>query len=578
MRLRYTQFNRRNRRRNLKGIMTPDALQRACADVQSGHVARAIGRLQTLAGARPFDPAVLQPLAYAYVSIGRFAEAEPVLRRLVALVPQSVQVVDLMGFCLISLKRYGEAAGWYERVLIQFPASAVCCCNYGIALTELGLYANASAQFRRAQTLDPQMAAAFYNGGNASFSLGRMDEAEEQYMRTLTIAPQFAAAYAGIGGVRQAQGRFAEARAAFARAVALAPKSTGFHLALARSARFVEGDSRLLELKKLAVTAGRLGELERAYLHFALGKAYDDLHRPALAMAEWQAANAAKRRAIEYDEAARLRSLERIAEIFSAEFLAAHRGASADETPIFIVGMPRSGTTLVEQILASHPAVLGGGELTALEDLAREGAADGMLPPAARMSSDWLTDFGRRYASALAACVPAGENFKRITDKMPDNFRFVGLIHLALPGAKIVHVRRSPADTCLSCYSILFQRRQEYTYDLGELGRYYRAYDRLMAHWRAVLPADAWLEIRYEDFVANFEVTARRLIAFCGLDWNERCTRFHQTERLVCSASLQQVREPLYGHSVGRWQAYAAGLAPLFAALGPELSPQDNRP
>jgi len=224
--------------------------------------------------------------------------------------------------------------------------------------------------------------------------------------------------------------------------------------------------------------------------------------------------------------------------------------------------MPRSGSTLIEQILASHPSVAAAGEISDLPDL----VADlGPFPEAAASApSERLRRLGHDYVARLGARAPSAA---RITDKMPANFRLVGLIHRALPQAYIIHSRRDPLDTCLSCYSKLFTEGHLYTYDLGELGRYYRAYAALMEHWRGVLPPGRMLEVHYEALVDDIEGEARRLVAYCGLPWDDRCLAFYRTARPVRTASANQVRRPIYRSSLARAAAYGALLQPLYQAL-----------
>jgi hypothetical protein len=267
---------------------------------------------------------------------------------------------------------------------------------------------------------------------------------------------------------------------------------------------------------------------------------------------------------VRYDEAAELSSFAAIAKRFTPEAMQALQGSGdPSELPVFVVGMPRSGSTLVEQILAAHPKVLGAGELGDFGVAAAGGYAHSSRTAFA-LTAEGVRGIGARYAQKLRTLAPQAE---RIADKQPANFMFVGLIHLALPRARIVHVRRDPRDTCLSCYAQALTSAIPYSGDLGELGRYYRAYEKLMAHWRAVLPPGAMLEIDYEDIVGDFATQARRLVEFCGLEWDERCLDFHTVERPVFTASAYQVRRPLYAGSIGRWRHYQEWLGPLFEAL-----------
>ena len=232
--------------------------------------------------------------------------------------------------------------------------------------------------------------------------------------------------------------------------------------------------------------------------------------------------------------------------------------------------MPRSGTTLIEQILASHPQVFGGGELwhfrKAVEGIRTALGGSPTFPElVSGMTGDDFRSLGVRY---LAEIKPLARSAAHITDKMPANFMFAGLIHLALPNAPIIHTIRDPVDTCLSCFSKLFAGEQNHTYDLAELGRYYRHYQALMEHWHHVLPPGRILEVRYEDVVADLEGQARRIIAHCGLDWDPRCLAFHRTDRPVRTASATQVRQPIYNSAVGRWRVHEPFLGPLLAELG----------
>jgi hypothetical protein len=286
-----------------------------------------------------------------------------------------------------------------------------------------------------------------------------------------------------------------------------------------------------------------------------------------------------KRKRIAYDEAATLGLFDRLRSVFDRGLFEAHLGGgSRSSLPVFVIGMPRSGTTLIEQILASHPAVHGAGELSEFDRLAKQicdarGEAFRLPEGARALEPGDLLRLGESYAAGLQRLAPGAE---RVTDKMPANFLYAGLIHLALPHARIIHVLREPRDTCLSCYSKLFTEEQNFTYDLGELGRYYRRYTKLMTHWRDVLPDGRMLEIRYEDVIADLEGSARQLIEHCGLDWDPRCIAFHKSQRPVRTASAAQVRRPIYRTSLGRWRAYEPHLAPLLTELGVLAEPRTD--
>jgi hypothetical protein len=360
--------------------------------------------------------------------------------------------------------------------------------------------------------------------------------------------------------------------AAFERAHELAPHAGAPLLGIAQVKTFRDAaDPHLAAMQAVEADLASLAPIQRLHLHFALAKAYDDLGRAEDAIAQLHAGNAIKRQSVGYDEARALGLFERVKQTFDADFMATPRAGFADGAPIFIIGMPRSGTTLVEQIISSHPEVGAAGEIAAMNEVAR---ALGPFPDAARGFGD--ADFsrlGQEYVRRLRARAPAAAH---VTDKTPSSVYFVGLIHLALPNAKIVHVMRDPVDTCLSCYSRLFTHEQAHTYDLAELGRYYRAYHDLMRHWHDVLPEGRMLDVRYERIVADTESEARRMLAHCGLAWNERVLTFHQNHRAVNTASASQVRQPIYSTSVARWRRYETHLQPLLTALGDLAAPTNS--
>ena len=304
--------------------------------------------------------------------------------------------------------------------------------------------------------------------------------------------------------------------------------------------------------------------------HFALAKAYRELGEPDRGFAHLLQGNAVYRSQIEYDEAATLDALDNLAQVFSAELLDARKNLGDPSTvPVFIVGMPRSGTTLVEQILASHSAVFGAGERKILAETVERAVAaqlGGEKYPGIiwTMPDATLREMGARCVAELRKLAP---DARRITDKMPSNFVFIGLIRLILPNACIIHVKRDPVDNCLSCFATLFTQVQPFAFDLAELGRCHRRYQQLMTHWRSVLPPGAMLEVEYETLVQDFEAQARRIVAYCGLDWQPACLEFHKTSRPVKTASMVQVRQPLYRTSVGRWRPDPAVLQPLLDAL-----------
>lgn len=494
----------------------------------------------------------------------RDEEAVDAFQKALTLRPDLLPAWEHLGFAQSRLGQHQQALHCFERVLAAKPGQPDTHLNYGVALAEAGRHEEAVMHFRKVVALRPDDAHAFHNLGTSLSMLDCPAEALAAFERALAITPGLAEAERGIGNVLVQLGKRQEARERFERAVALAPKTAAFHRALADVKDFVQGDSQLVTLEDLARNEDSMSVKERIELHFALAKADDDLQRYGLAFEHLEKGNALKRASCVYDEEAELAAIAAIAEAFSSELIRAKRGmGDPSDVPVFIVGMPRSGTTLVEQVLASHPLVFAAGELP---DFGRASAcryAGAPLPfdPIALSTAD-LEGIAVRYLNRI---LPKAPSAKRITDKLPANFRLLGLIHLALPNARIIHVRRDPMDTCFSIYTKLFLDNIGFAYDLGELGRHYRAYETLMEHWRAVIPG--MVEVQYEDLVADFDNEARRVVAACGLDWDDNCRAFMNNQRSVRTASALQVRQPVYGSSVGRWRHYAEHLGPLIEAL-----------
>lgn len=306
--------------------------------------------------------------------------------------------------------------------------------------------------------------------------------------------------------------------------------------------------------------------------HFAMGKALDDLDRPEEAFAHYQAGCRLKRSQFDYRVESDERALRSFAEHLDAGLMS-RLGASGhpSNAPIFVVGMMRSGTSLMEQIIASHPEVYGAGELMDFLSVTQEFCQRAERFDSASVA-EWvkqlgpvqLQEWGTHYLQRAGK--RAGQA-RRFTDKLPMNFKLLGLIHLVFPNARIIHMKRDPLDTCWSCYTQLFAAAHPFSFDLSEMGRYYRAYEDLMAHWRRVLPTGAMLEVQYEELVSNQEEISRQVLNFCGLDWSDACLQFHKTERVVRTASQYQVKQPMNKTSVLRSRRYEPWLGELIAAL-----------
>ena len=475
----------------------------------------------------------------------------------------------------MSVGDWPKALAAYDALLRLEPGHVPSLNNRGIVLSSLGRHAEALASFEAVLAINPDDPLALNNRGEELQRLMRPDEALASYDAAIALAPDFPEAHGNRGHLLSQLGRIGEAIQALERAIQIEPANPRFYQHLAPLRRFDAGDPLIKQMQRLAARPG-LSPEGRVELGFALAKALGDTGAHDQAFEELARANGLKRSGFDYDEAATLGELERIGRLFGEDFLARTVGAGdPGPAPIMIVGMPRSGSTLVEQILASHPKVFAAGERCDLDDAIAEALQRAGAEPfpegAAGLTPRAIGDLGRDYAQRLGALAPSAE---RIVDKRLSNFRHLGLVHAALPGARFVYVRRDPVDACMSCYSRLFGGDQPFAYDLGELGRYHRALDDLMRWWRELLPATAFLELDYEALVADPEPEVRRLLAHCGLEWDPSCLEFHRTQRQVRTSSASQVRRPLYTGAIGASRPYLRRLGPLLEAL--DAKPQDR--
>jgi len=555
-------------------VLKPDFAQ---AHANLGHVRKQQGALEEAAACYRRAIACKPDFVEAHAllggvlqTLGRLEEAAASFSRTIELVPDSPLGYFNLGNALREQGRLDDAILCHRKAVALAPDYAEAHTNLGNELADRQLTEEAIACHRRALALRPDYAEAHNNLGNALGQIGRVDEAIDCHRTAIALQPDFAEAYSNLGIELQQQGSLDEAWDAYEKAVSLAPRRPIFYHMLASTGKLRADSPHVARLEALAAARDQLPASEQMYLHFALGVVYGASGRHRESFHHQLEGNRLKRRDIPYDEATALATLQHLRVVFTRDVLAAGSALGvASQLPIFVVGMPRSGTTLVEQILASHPSVFGAGELMDLPILlGQQKSSTGVTnfdQAITALKSEGLARLGAAYVEKLRAHAPAAS---RIVDKLPDNYMRLGFIHLALPRAKIIHVRRDPVDTCLSCFSKLFVGELPYAYDLAEIGRYYRAYEAVMAHWHAVLPPGVVLDVQYEDVVADLEGQARRMLAHCDLPWDDRCLSFHTTRRTVRTASVTQVRKPLYGSSVGKWHVYGDLARPLFDALG----------
>jgi tetratricopeptide (TPR) repeat protein len=438
----------------------------------------------------------------------------------------------------------------------------------GELLHEQNRLTEAATAYEQAYRAAPGTAYGLLCKAKACAIRGQLAEAQ-RYLEELVRHPASRAedakarsvAYQGLGDLLTEAGRFDEGWASYERAIALWPAQAEAYLGLMKSRKIVAADRPIVATILRRLEATDLTPPDRMVLHFAAGKALDDLRDYRAAIAQFDAANRIRRKLNPFDRRAFERLVDRFIARFTREFFADHASLvrNDDETPVLVLGMPRSGTTLIERFISTHPRVGGGGELPFWMKNAGawvEAEPEKLAAGADSVCAEYLRVLRTIDSEAL-----------RVTDKAPANFAWIGLLHVLMPKARFVHCRRNPIDTCLSIYSTYFTSTWAFASDWGDLASFYRQYLRLMAHWRSVIPSDRLLEVDYEDAASTPEQTARRLIGFCGLEWDDACLRPDRNEDAIRTASMWQARQPVYRSAVERWRNYEPWLGELRALL-----------
>ena len=506
-------------------------------------------------------------LGLAFQKRREFEPAIACFRQAIALVPDYMNARLNLGNVLSDSGKYDEAIAQFRKLVEIAPQSREGHFNLARALKTAQRFDEAAAEARKVVALDPRNIEARNLLSWCLLKLERYEEAEAETRQALSLDPRSVEAHDRLGTILTTLGRFDEAVESYEAALAVRPNDPAALYGLTNASKTYSTAAMADRIEAL-LTAGPAQE-QKSLLHFSLGKIYDDLDDCERAFESYRRGNELAVPETSFDANIWAEYVDRMIAAFTPAFFETRKSfASSSRRPVFIFGMPRSGTTLTEQIIASHPDVAAGGELETMGDLSRD--LPERLGTAARFP-ECVVDMDESAAAAvakdyLAVLEKIDAAASRVTDKMPQNFQILGLMALLFPQATFIHCRRDPLDTCLSCYFTKFDRHLEFSYSLENLGAYYRGYRRLTAHWRKVLPAKM-LEIDYEDMIADQEGVSRRLIAHCGLEWDDRCLAFHKTDRAVTTASAWQVRQPIYKASLKRWQRYERFLAPLRAAL-----------
>ena len=497
---------------------------------------------------------------------GELAQAVALLEKAVAIDTDEPTAWNNLGNLLVDLGRPADALGKYRQALKLDGRYVSAHYNLAKALQQSGRPGQAVTHFEAAQALLPGEAQIAASLGAALLEDGRSDAALLQCERAVTLAPQLAEGHNNLGLVRLARAAFDAAAQSFRQALDRDPDYAAAAANLTRTRRFADAsDPDILRIEEL-LARGPVEPQVEVELRFALGKAYDDTNDFERAIGHYLRGNTLKRQTVQFDRARhRQQTVARIQHYDAALYRnRAAREECSEALPVFIVGMPRSGTSLVEQILAAHPAIFGAGELPDIGLIEQELATGSMdFSWVEQLEQPVLDEQAARYLRKLEA--RAGADARRVVDKTPTNFLNLGLIALLFPGARVIHCRRDRRDCGLSIFFRHFTGGHGYAYDLGDIRAFHDDYVNLMAHWADVALPLQMLHVSYEELVADLEGQARGIIEFCALPWHSACLNFHQVERTVYTASVWQVRQPVYQRSVGRWKHYAAYLDTLWA-------------
>ncbi len=488
--------------------------------------------------------------------------------------------------------RYEAAVASYRITLDKFPNDPYAHNNLGAALSALGRLHEAEASFQTSARLKQDYAEAYSNLGNTRRQLGKLEEAEQALHKALKVDPNYPDALSNLGLIQYQMSKFDEAEASFRKALSVDPNNAysmiGLGHCMSVNGDFTEGErlyrqaleidpnnpaawGSLVGIRRMTAkdsnwlrTAEKmlkdnLSPQVESNLRSAIGKFCDDTHDFDRAFENYRRANELRKSfSPGYDREKMTKHVDALLQVYDATLAAmAKQPRAKSQRPVFVVGMMRSGTSLIEQILASHPSAYGAGEMNFWADSA---PSDKKLKQMQKFETAKVRKLGSEYLEALSAISP---NAEKVVDKATFNFMHLGLIHAALPNARIIHSQRNPIDTCLSVYFQNFDAFHSFANDLSDLNHFYKLYLKVMNHWRSTLPSESLLDVPYERLLEEPETWIRRILDFVGLDWDPRCLDFHQTKRRVGTASQWQVRQKLYTSSAGRWRHYEKHVGPL---------------
>ena len=540
---------------------------------------KALGYYHKALQFREHYPEAYNNLGALLRDLGKIPEAEHAYRKAMLQNPRYIEPYNNLANLLFVDGRDQEALRVLSDALRVQQDNPVTLTITSRVQLKRGNAASAEQAARRALAVSPGNTDAMVALGQVLHETDQYDEAVGILAKAVETAPDSPEARNFFGVALKSVGRLEEGKEQILKSLELNSNNYGAYANLNDVIDFKEAPDLVAKMEEIFASAPDHDDPHLMPLHFGFGKALEDVGQYERSIEHYMKGARAKRRQLSYSEENTVNFFSDIKSTFSVQRLSDRSFPGLlDERLIFIVGMPRSGSTLVEQILASHPDVFGAGEVKylarALGQIRDRFPSMDCYPAIFQQMDQFHFELlGKSYLSQLGAT--AGQA-KRITDKLPTNYFFIGLINLIFPNAKFIHTRRNPVDTCLSAFTKLFKDDMPHSYDFGELGRYYLQYQSLMDHWRKALPEGTILDVQYEDVVSDLEGNARRLIDFVGLDWDPDCVEFHKSKRPVKTASVAQVRKPVYTDSVERWRRYGPALQPLVEALN--YNPGDANP
>ena len=497
--------------------------------------------------------------AYILKELGRLQEAEESARTALRMNPDLVDSKIELADILFLSDRYAEAETLFSEAVEEAPDSYQLQLKLSGVLERSNKIEEALAAVERALELSPETPEIYHRKAMILFMAGKIDESLETIEEALKIKPDFAAAISVKSEILQSMGKMEEALKTSREAADMNDDTPGLYLTLSKVKKFDSIDDP--DFAKMREMAERplLGRSQKTGLHFALFKAYQDIGEYDEAFKHLKMGNDLKRASVVYDSRSQHISFDAIKKTYTKDYFKKLEGHGYDsDVPIFIIGMPRSGTTLTEQIISSHPDVFGAGELSYITEIEKEFG----IP-----NEENCKAMGEAYVKRVRAYHKDAEKARKITDKMPGNYHKLSQIITTLPNAKIIHCRRNPMDVCLSAYKQFFARGHYWSYNINDMAEHYRVYYEMMEYWRQVLPKNSFLEIDYEETVGDFENQARKLLDYVEMEWDDACLMPHKQKRSVMTASKGQVIKPIYKTSIEAWRRYEKQLMPLYEQL-----------